>query len=345
MDPSDPLPNACQELQSRLPEILGLDGEPADLAAPDRAALERHAAGCARCQAELEAYRSTVELVRALPRHGAPQDFLGWVKRRAEGAAEVRPLEPGRRARRPSRRLLLAAGLLLGATLGLAIALIDALRPAPEEGRLAKAPAPAAGADRSPPPAPVKVLQGATEVLVAFALPSAAWASLPADLEVELKGLLGPPEPRARGASPPRAPPGAVAPAKAAAPAKAPTLPEATVEAVAAVEGEAPGSEARHAEESELRERKEEAGPRVREAVIEVPAERLAELQERLRAWLRERSGSPAALARSAGDRAAARPARPAPAAPAASAAPASVPGAPSVRVRVRLSVAEEPGR
>lgn len=99
----------CRRFEDFLPEIIDLEGEGgglgegADLAKKlspeERDALLRHAAECARCAEALRAYRRTVEILRDLPRHDAPPDFLGWVREatgaRAPAAATPRKARTG----------------------------------------------------------------------------------------------------------------------------------------------------------------------------------------------------------------------------------------------------------
>lgn len=72
-----------------------LDGE---LGAEERAALERHLPGCARCQAELADLRGVRALLRALPTPVAPRSFV-----LPDDGAVPRPIAPAA-ARRSARR-------------------------------------------------------------------------------------------------------------------------------------------------------------------------------------------------------------------------------------------------
>lgn len=72
-----------------------LDGE---LGAEDRAALERHLPGCARCQAELADLRGVRALLRALPTPAAPRSFA-----LPDDGAVPRPITTAAAARRSAR--------------------------------------------------------------------------------------------------------------------------------------------------------------------------------------------------------------------------------------------------
>src|SRR5690242_21609959 len=103
-----------------------LDGE---LGAEERAALERHLPGCARCQAELADLRGVRALLRALSTPAAPRSFT-----LPDDGAVPRPIAPAvarRSARQPTTGVLARAmewvgsvaavagiALLLGAALG-----------------------------------------------------------------------------------------------------------------------------------------------------------------------------------------------------------------------------------
>jgi len=82
----------CDRFERHLAELLGLDDESGELSARERTELLSHEAECPRCAGELRSYRATVGLLRSLPRHEAPADFLSWVgrgasARRAHGAS------------------------------------------------------------------------------------------------------------------------------------------------------------------------------------------------------------------------------------------------------------------
>jgi Putative zinc-finger len=73
-----------------------LDGE---LGAEERAALERHLPGCARCQAELADLRGVRALLRALSTPAAPRSFT-----LPDDGAVPRPIAPAATARRSARQ-------------------------------------------------------------------------------------------------------------------------------------------------------------------------------------------------------------------------------------------------
>jgi hypothetical protein len=73
-----------------------LDGE---LGTEERAALERHLPGCARCQAELADLRGVRALLRALPMPAAPHSFV-----LPDDGTVPRPIATAATARRSARR-------------------------------------------------------------------------------------------------------------------------------------------------------------------------------------------------------------------------------------------------
>ncbi len=117
-----------------------LDGE---LGAAERAELESHVDGCARCRQELGALRSTVGLLRSLPEPEPPASLV------ADVMARLAKQSPARAARAPSGGTLaitaLAAGLAAAALL---VDLPQAPQPvpsaAPEGPALRRASRPAA---------------------------------------------------------------------------------------------------------------------------------------------------------------------------------------------------------
>ena len=64
----------CQQVARRLDEYAS-----SDLAAPERADVDKHLRGCAECRGALRELRALDASIRALPQETAPPDFLAQV--------------------------------------------------------------------------------------------------------------------------------------------------------------------------------------------------------------------------------------------------------------------------
>ncbi|HVR74499.1 MAG TPA: hypothetical protein VMT52_09215 [Planctomycetota bacterium] len=176
----------CRRFEDFLPEILDLEGEGVgerggfakNLPPDEREALVRHATACERCAEALRAYRRTVEIIRDLPRHDAPPDFLGWV-REATGArppAANAPRKAGTGAL-PWRKaellwISLAALLLVAVTAAFFLPPPREERPLLREGESALARMDADRADSPPDPAKPMSVPVPVPVTVPESVPS-----------------------------------------------------------------------------------------------------------------------------------------------------------------------------